>query len=511
MIEPKGVSERAQRGLPSKKRVLVAGIFHQTNTFVRGRTSLEDFEILRGEEMLRAGSYASPLAGLVDAAREKGWELLPVVDMHAVPGATVADAVVDLFWAEFRAVADAEADAGIDGVFLVLHGAMVSESLEDVEGELLRRIRGVEHLSDAPVCGVMDPRVNFTETMRRQSDGLVAHRENPPTDASEASTDVALLLDGLMETEDRPATVWDRPPIMLPPSVTTTDSGPIRLLEQRAREIETELPNVVAVNVCVGFPYADVPEAGIGFSAVTNGDLELARASLRELNVMASSLREAGGPTGMPLAEAMSRLEDHYEGPVLLVEPSDSVESGAPGDATRVLRALVEHGVPEAGVVISDAEAVRYLWDVPLGQRRELEIGGKSAGIGAEPLSLDVEVVSRTDGRFVPEDDPESPLALMLDGEVDMGPCALVRHGSVLVLLTSRRTPPLDLGQWRSQGVDPEEFFTIGVKAATEHRSAYGAIARASYTVDLPGPCAEDLRRLPFEHVSRPIYPLDEL
>ena len=100
---------------------------------------------------------------------------------------------------------------------------------------------------------------------------------------------------------------------------------------------------------------------------------------------------------------------------------------------------------------------------------------------------------------------------LMLDDGIDMGPCAVVRHGGVLVLLTSRRTPPIDLGQWRSQGVEPEDLFVMGVKATVEHRPAYDAIAKASYIVDLPGPCAQDLKRLPFRRVSRPIHPLDDL
>lgn len=81
----------------------------------------------------------------------------------------------------------------------------------------------------------------------------------------------------------------------------------------------------------------------------------------------------------------------------------------------------------------------------------------------------------------------------------------------VTVLLTSRRTPPFDLGQWRSQGIDPEELFAIGVKAAVEYRPAYDPIARASYKIDLPGPCAENLGRLPFGRVSRPIYPLADM
>ena len=497
--------------ISTEKRVLLAGLFHQTNAFLEGRTGLEDFEISRGDEMLPAEGGASSLVGVMEVAREKNWKILPVADMRAIPGATVANVVVDLFWAEFRAVADVEAADGIDGVFLVLHGAMVSESSSDVEGEILRRIRGIGHLSDVPICGVMAPNANFTQAMARQSDGLIACRQNPPTDAKEAAFLAALLLDKLMQTEDRPTTVWEHPPVMWTPSGTATACGPMLPLERRAREMESELPNLLAMNVLAGFPYSDVPEAGVGFSAVTTGDLELVQGALRELNVVASSLREAGNRPGMPMEEAMLRLQGHTEGPILLVEPSDSIEAGAPGDSTRVLRALVEQGVPDAGVIVNDPETVAILQNVQPGERRKVGIGGKSGEIGAEPLPLEVEVVSKSDGRFFPENEPTSPLALMFDAEVDMGPCALVRHGSVLMLLTSRRTPPLDLGQWRSQGVDPKELFVIAVKAAVEHRPAYGPIARASYAVDLPGPCAENLRRLPFKHVSRPVYPLDDL
>ena len=494
----------------SRKRVLLAGLYHGTNAFLSGRTTLEDFGVRRGEEMLRGERGDSPLAGVLELARDRSWEVLPVVDLSAMAGATVADALVDLFWAEFRAVADSEAAHGVDGIFLVLHGAMVSETLLDVEGEILRRIRGIEHLSDAPICGVMDPHANFTEAMARQCDGLIAYRENPHTDSGDAASLAALLLDGLMQTEDRPSTVWDHPPIMWPPGGTTTDSEPMLSLERRAREIEAEMPDVLAVNVLAGFPFADVPEAGVSFSALTTGDLELAHGALRELNVIAASLREAGNRPGMPLEEAMVLLEQHREGPVLLVEPSDNVGAGAPGDSTHVLRALVDRGIRDAGVVINDPETVSALEGARLGDRREVLIGGKSGEIGAEPLPLKVEVVSKSDGRFVLED-AQSRLANVFGERVDMGPCAVVRHEGVTVLLTSRRTPPFDLGQWRSQGIDPEKLFTIGVKAAIEHRPAYDAIARASYFIDLPGPCAENLERLPFERVSRPVYPLDDL
>ena len=76
---------------------------------------------------------------------------------------------------------------------------------------------------------------------------------------------------------------------------------------------------------------------------------------------------------------------------------------------------------------------------------------------------------------------------------------------------TSRKTPTFDLGQLRSQGIEPTNLSVIGVKAAVAHRRAYDPIAVASYTVDTPGACPSDLTSIPYSRVRRPIYPLDEI
>jgi len=498
--------------LAAGKRVLLAGLVHQTNTFAAGRTGLEDFCVSRGEEMFRP-AVDRWVTEVLRVGRESGWEVVPVLDARALPGPTVVDAVVDLFWAELRAVAEREESAGgVHGVFLMLHGSTASESLLDVEGELLRRLRGIEYLSKVPICGTLDARANLTDAMRRQSDGFVAYREDGPAcrDTGRAARDAALLLDGLMDTEDRPTILREHPPHLWPLSATAGDAEPLVSIEERAREIEDGLPGVAGVNVFGGFPYADVPDAGVCFSAIANGDPEPARGGLKELAMMASLWREEGPWGGIPLEEAMLRLQGHDKGPVLIVEPSDSVWAGAPGDGTGVLRAFVDYGIGDAGVVINDPEAVGVLQGAEPGDREEVEIGGKGGEEGGDTLPLEVEVVSKGGGRFAPQHNLGPPF-VGPDGTADMGPCSLVEHAGVRVLLTSRRTPPFDLGQWRSVGVEPEELFAVGVKASFEHRRAYGPIATASYTVNLPGPTTEDLSCLPYENVDRPVYPLDDL
>jgi microcystin degradation protein MlrC len=173
-----------------------------------------------------------------------------------------------------------------------------------------------------------------------------------------------------------------------------------------------------------------------------------------------------------------------------------------------VLRTLVEAGVDNAAVAINDPRSVAVLASCRERDHRTLDIGGRGSPLGGGPLRLDVEFISRSDGRFALED-PNSHLASMCGSHFDMGPCAVVCHMGITILLTSRKTPPFDLGQWRSQGIEPEKLAVIAVKAAVAHRRVYDPIAGAHFTVATCGPCASDLTQFPFQHVKRPVFPLD--
>ena len=118
-----------------------------------------------------------------------------------------------------------------------------------------------------------------------------------------------------------------------------------------------------------------------------------------------------------------------------------------------------------------------------------------------------MELISRSDGSFELEDIKSQ--MVVLGRTIHMGPSAVVRHRGLTILLTSRRVAPMDLGQWRSQGIDPEKLSAIGIKAAVGHRRAYDPIASASFTVATRGPCTSDLTRLPYRKIRRPVFPLD--
>ena len=491
-----------------KKRILIAGIFHETHTFLDGATGLDDFAKRRGEELLACKGDASPLGGVLEFADEAGWEMIPLVDYRAMPGAIVEDGVIAQFWREFKDRGAAALREGVDAIYLVLHGAMVSQSLDDVEGELLERIRQLPGAERVPVFGVFDLHANFTQRMADHASCLVAYRENPHTDAREAGLIAARLLGRCLDAGVVPRMFWKHPPLMWPPTGTGTAGGPMRLLEDRAREMERADESLWSVSVVAGFSFADTADTGVSFVVATSGEEAAARAALDALCDIALREKETGNVLEPPVAEAIATIDPPPPGLTVLVEPSDNIGAGAPGDGTGILRALIDRQIPNAAVCVNDSAAVARLQNVKRGEVVWLPVGGKGSRLDQGPVIIEVELISHWSGLFELED-KNSHLASMSGDRYDMGPCAVVKHGGVTILLTSRRTPPFDLGQWRSQGLEPAKFSVIGVKAAVAHRRAYDKIASRMIWVGTPGPCSSDLKTLPFEKVRRPVYPLD--
>jgi microcystin degradation protein MlrC len=489
-------------------RVFFAGLYHETHCFVPERTGLADFRIDRGDEILARRGDASQIDGFLEGAARFGWEIVPAAAYTAAPSGLVEDAAFEGFWADVERAARQAAAARLDGVYLALHGAMITETIEDVEGECLRRLRAVDGFAGLPVFGVFDLHANFSTAMAQHANGLVCYHKNPHVDARESAVRAAALLQQAFTAGRTPRMVRRSPGILWPPGGTGTADTPMRDLEQLARALEQSHPDIWAINVVGGFAYADAADAGVSFSAVTVGDEREAVAALDQLCALALALKERGLVSEPDPDTVLSSILPVRRGPVVVTEPSDNIGGGAPGDCTGLLRALVRHRVEGSAAIINDPQAVAALADAAPGQTRRLAIGGKGSPLDEGPLALDLELVSKSDGRFDAED-PNSHFAAAYGRHIEMGPCAVVRHGGTTVLLTSRKTPPNDLGQWRSQGIEPTALSVIGVKAAVAHRRAYDPIAAASHAVRTPGPCTSDPTTLPYRRLRRPIFPLD--
>src|SRR3981081_3750675 len=405
-------------------KILLAALAHETQCFIPEITGADRFRTLRGAEILGCAGDGSTIDGFLVVAQRQGWTVIPTAGASAMSSGRVADAVFETFWREVEAVARPAIAAGIDSIYLVLHGAMVTETIEDSEGELIERLRALPGAAALPIFGVFDLHGTFTGRMAEFANCLIAYRENPHTDARDAAMLGAELLARSLATGQVPRMYRVKPPIILPPAGTATSDSPMADLEAAARQIEAASPDIWAVNIAAGYGFADVPEAGLSLSLVSVGAETEARTALARRQVLAMSLKERGFVLPPPVDDVLRQICPVGRGPVLLIEPSDDIGGGAPGDGTGILRALLRHQVGKAAGVINDPEALPALRDLPLGGIATVAIGGKKTTLDEGPITLAVTLLSRSNGRFTLED-RNSHLAAMRCLHIDIGPSAV--------------------------------------------------------------------------------------
>lgn len=493
-------------------RVLIAGLFHETHTFLDGTTPWDAFEVYQGQALLDLHGQASPMGGVLDYGRQQNWEIIPTVFATAVPSATVDDSAFERFWQLFENTAAGPIERGVDAIYLVLHGAFVAQSIHDVEGEFLRRIGDLSGARGVPIFGVYDLHANFSQAMAERSDCLVAYRQNPHSDAKQAAINAAQRLQQCLTTGQKPRQFLVQPPIIWPPTGTASAADPMRRLLKLARDLEASDSNFWAVNVNAGFAFSDTPDTGVSFSIATCGDESIAVQSLGQLAQMAIEHAAQGNMIESSMDDVLSAVKSRASGSqaglTVIAEPSDNIGGGAPGDGTGLLRGLLQAKIENAAVCLWDPIAVKKMQSYNVADNLRITIGGRGSSLSEGPLEVRCELVALCDGRFELVD-KNSHLASMCGDHFDMGDCAVIRCDGVTILLTSRRTPPMDLGQWLHVGIDPKSLAVIGVKAAVAHRKAYDPIATHHAWIDTPGPCQSRLAAFPYKHVRRPIYPLD--
>lgn len=474
-------------------RLGIAGIWHETSTFVPGETALGDFEaygLADGPEAMRVlfEGTATEVGGALEACAALGHEAVPCFWAGAVPGPTVGAAT----WAALRdrLLASLERALPLDGVLLPLHGALVADGCDDPESELLAAVRG--RVGSIPVAVVLDLHGNPGDGLIAGSDILLAYNTFPHTDAAERASVAVGLLAETVEGSLAPVVAGRRVPVLSCPLAQATEAEPMAGLLRSARRLEAR-PGVAAVGLLPGYAYADVGR--LGFAVCVTGEDAAANAAADELAAEVWERREGFHVELAGIEEAVGRALA-AAAPVVLAEVSDNVGGGAPGDATHVVAALVDAGARGAVAVLHDAAAAATV--CAAGPGAEVEVLA-----GSPPLLLRGRVGFAGEARY------RRTGSYMTGREVDMGLCAVIDTGGVEVALTSRRVPPFDGDHLRAVGIEPAERRILVAKSAIAWRAAFGDVATEAIAVDTPGPCTCRLETLPYERRPRPLWPLD--
>jgi microcystin degradation protein MlrC len=472
-------------------RIAIAGLQHETNTFAPSKANYQAFEagggwpaLAFGAPILAAVAGANiPIAGAIEALLSDGHELVPLVWGAASPSAQVTTDAFERIVGEM--IARLKQAGKIDGVYLDLHGAMVTEQHDDGEGEILRRIRAV--VGDrVPIVASLDLHANVTRAMMQFADALTIYRTYPHVDMAATGLRAALMLLDLLNTGQNYAKAFVQFDFLTGIPSQCSFIEPCKSLFDLLASIERQ--SGAKLSFAPGFPMADFPECGMSAMAY-HTDAARAQAALAQF---AQAVRDAEPQFVMNLLspeDAVRRAIDRgvVGAPVVLADTQDNPGAGGNGDTVGLLDALLRARAPNAvlGLLIDPANATRAA-EVGVGNSADFALGATSGVAGHEPLRARLKVLRLGDGQF-------TCTGPMFKGfRMNLGPMALLEHDGVKVVLASRKCQAADQQMFRHVGIEPIQQRLIALKSSVHFRADFEPIAKEVLVVRAPGPALAD-------------------
>jgi len=475
-------------------RIAIGGFQHETNTFAPSPADYAAFEagggwpgVQYGEPLFGAvGGANIPAAGAIEALRAAGHQLVGTAWAAASPSANVTSDAYERITGELvRRLHEA---LPVDGVYLDLHGAMVTDRFDDGEGELLRRVREAVG-PRVPVTASLDLHCNFTRAMFERADAFVAYRTYPHVDMAETGARAARLLDAMLRTGMRLHGAWHRLDFLTGLPSQCSFIEPCRSIYEDMARLERD--EASALSFTPGFPMADFAECGMavfGYGAEVDRVKRAAEALQRRV---AGVEREFAMALHLPdEAVAHARRRGEPGRPVVLADTQDNPGAGGNGDTTGLLAALVRQQAPEAvlGLLI-DKDAAARAHEAGQGATLAFSLGGRSRIPGDAPFEGEFTVERLADGRF-------TCTGPMFKGfRMQLGPMALLRSRAapgVQVVLASKKVQAGDQEMFRHVGIEPVRERILALKSSVHFRADFESIAKEVLVVKSPGPALAD-------------------
>ncbi|MBX6771730.1 MAG: M81 family metallopeptidase [Chloroflexi bacterium] len=487
-------------------RMALLGFSHETNTFAPTPTDYEQFEasgIARGDEIVRRykGSH-STIAGFLEASERFGFDVIPLLYAQTEPSGVITKNAFDRIVGEMLQML--AQNGPWDGVLLANHGAAVSEEYHDVDGEIAARIRALVGPS-VPIGLALDLHGNMTQRMIDNVTVTTFYRTNPHLDAALRAIECAELIVRTIKGEIHPVQALETPPLVINIVKQFTGEEPMKSVMADCEAVIAR-PGMLSASVAEGYPYADVPEMGMSFLAIHDGDPAAARAAARWLARRAWERREQFIGDAPSPTEALKLAATAPRGPVVLMDVGDNIGGGGPGDSTILLAEARRLGVRGYLQTLFDPEAVSRCVAAGVGSVVTLRVGGKTDRLHGEPIEVTGRVRLISDGRFE-ETRPIHGGGRYFNAGVTV---VLETTDDHTLVLTSRRIGNTSIEQMYSLGIRPETKKVIVAKGVVSPRPAYEPIAARIILVNTPGVTTSDLSFFTYRHRRRPLYPFEK-
>jgi microcystin degradation protein MlrC len=466
-------------------RIAVGGFIHETNTFSPVQTRYEDFQFLKGSDLIRERLGEQVPANI---------EVVPTLFAESLPSGLVAkESYLHLKEVLVKGIEDAMPLAGI---YLDLHGAMEVEEIGDAEGDFaasVRRIVGPETV----ISVSLDLHGNISPKLVNSVNILTAYRTAPHRDMLETRLRAFRLLVESLQSGKRPVSVLVKLPLLLPGESAVTEVEPAKTLFNHISRIEGR-NGILDASLLIGCAWTDSADTGASVIVVAEDNGENVMEITRSYAMKVWNSREDFKLWGevASIDEAIQRALSSKKKPVFISDSGDNVTAGAAGDIPLLLERLIAHDARDALVAgLTDPEAVEACAIAGQGSGIDLEIGGKIDTIHGQPFKVHGKVEHITREKTSSGHERAVMVLLNIDG---------IR----VILLTDRRFL-VDRRSISVGGIDPMTQQIVVVKQGYLFPDLYDHAPHAIMALS-PGSTDLQLERLDFVKIHRPIFPLEK-
>jgi microcystin degradation protein MlrC len=470
-------------------RIGIGGIAIESSTFSPLHSTVENFWIQRGEEIVANYPYFEN--GTFEGRNDVEW--IGTLKARSIPGGPVtADAYAEM---KGELLERLSAALPLDGFFFDIHGAMSVIGLDDAEGDLVTEIRetvGPECLISAG----MDLHGNVSEMLVGAVDIFTAYRQAPHVDAMETKARAVRNLLTVLDDGIRPHRAWVRIPVVLPGERTSTFWEPGKTVYGKLTESDG-IGGVLDASLWVGYVWADQPRASATV-VVTGTHPENIAAEAEKIARRYWDARtdfNFGVPTGdadWTIDQALSLNQKS----VIISDSGDNPTAGGAGDIPLMVERLLARPELASGertaivAAVPNADAVAKATQAGEGAQVSVTIGGVNDPVNGSPLNIAGTVYA------IYENDPVG------------GDIVVIRTGGVHVIVPTRRKPYHHIREFENVRLNPKDHDITVVKIGYLEPELRDA-ASAAFLALTPGAVNQDIPNLPFQRLQRPIFPLD--
>jgi microcystin degradation protein MlrC len=483
-------------------RIAVAGFRHETNTFAPAKASLADFEqgyswppLTRGPAVADAvRGYNLALAGFIEAAEQAGHEVVPLLWASASPSAQVEERAYERIAGMLQDLLHAAAP--VDAVYLSLHGAMVTEHLEDAEADIIKRCRDALTPEGwrIPVVATLDYHANISPAMVGRASALLGYRTYPHEDMAATGARMAAWLERILSGERLSERSFRQVPFLIPLVWGCTYRDPARRIVEAISRLEEQ--HRVLLTFAAGFPAADIHDCGPSVVAYGH-DRSACQAAVNALADAVVAAHDEFSGRLLSCAEAVARAKAHKaDRPLVIADIQDNPGAGGTADTMALIHALAEANLTGTACgMIFDPHVATLASRTGAGATITASLGAKHGLAGDRPMIAE----------FLVEKVGEGPVTcegpLYRGANMDLDPIVLLRHGNLRIVVCGKKVQAADLAFFRHLGVEPTKQRVLALKSSVHFLGAFQPIASDILLCAAPGAMVMDPGALPFRRL----------